>query len=150
VHQHPLGFWMLTRYDEVSTLLRSGLSVEVRHLAPTPQSEMYLELGGDPDGRRGGGLSMLDRDPPDHTRLRKLVAKVFTPRAVAGLEPHIVELVDAALDQIADAGQVNLVETLAFPLPFAVISEMLGVPKSNHERVRELRGILVRSLEPVN
>src|SRR3989442_6501150 len=73
VHQHPLGFWMLTRYDEVSTLLRSGLSVEVRHLAPTPQSEMYLELGGDPDGRRGGGLSMLDRDPPDHTRLRKLV-----------------------------------------------------------------------------
>jgi cytochrome P450 len=96
---------------------------------------------------------MLDRDPPDHTRLRGLVSKVFTPRSVAALEPFVTELVDASLDRLADtasgSGSADLIETLAFPIPFAVISRMLGIPEADHGRIRELSGLLVRTLEPI-
>lgn len=146
VHEHPLGFWLLSTYEEVSGLLRAGLSVEDRHLTGGAVFDQYQELSG------GGGvlnLSMLDRDPPDHTRLRSLVVKVFTPRSIAALEPSIVALVDESLDRIADRGTVDLIQELAFPLPFAVISEMLGMPPTDHVRLRELTGTLVRSLEVV-
>ncbi|MGH3602270.1 MAG: hypothetical protein ACRDQH_18665 [Pseudonocardiaceae bacterium] len=69
------------------------------------------------------GLSMLDQDPPDHTRLRRLVAKAFTRRAIGALEPKIGTFADKALDRIAEAGHGDLVAELAFPLPFAVISD---------------------------
>ncbi len=146
VHEHPLGFWFLTRYDDVAQLLRSGLSVEDRNLADGPIADQYRAFAGE---RNAITLSMLDRDPPDHTRLRSLVTKVFTPRAVTALEPMVVGLVDEALDRIADGGHVDLVDELAFPLPFAVISKMLGTPPTDHVRLRELTGTLVRSLEVV-
>jgi cytochrome P450 len=146
VHEHPLGFWFLTRYDDVNQLLRSGLSVEDRNLADGPVSDQYRAFAGE---RNTVTLSMLDRDPPDHTRLRKLVMKAFTHRAIAALEPMVEGLVDEALDHIADGGRVDLVEELAFPLPFKVISAMLGTPPTDHVRLRELTGTLVRSLEVV-
>ena len=146
VHDHPLGFWFLTRSRRRRPLLRSGLSVEDRSLADGPVADQYRAFAGE---RNTVTLSMLDRDPPDHTRLRSLVTKVFTPRAVAALEPMVAGLVDEALDRIADGGRVDLVEELAFPLPFAVISRMLGTPPTDHVRLRELTGTLVRSLEVV-
>jgi cytochrome P450 len=150
VQNHPLGFWFVSRFDDVSTLLKAGLSVDVGNLAPGPFMEQVEALGMRDDRKHGAlNLSMLDRDPPDHTRLRSLVTKVFTRRAVAALEPQIVELVDAALDRMAEKGSSDLVEELAFPLPFAVISEMLGMPPTDHARIRELSGTLVRSLEIV-
>lgn len=149
VYQHPLGFWVLSRHREVAELLRSRQSVEDANAGPSPLRDLYEATVGNLP-RRALGTSMLDRDPPDHTRLRKLVAKVFTPRAVAALEPRVVELVDGALDRIADARRVDLVEELAYPLPFTVICDMLGMPDTDHERLRELAGTLVRSLEPVN
>jgi cytochrome P450 len=150
VQDHPLGFWFVSRFDDVSTLLKAGLSVDVGNLAPGPFMEQVEALGMRDDRKHGAlNLSMLDRDPPDHTRLRSLVTKVFTRRAVAALEPQIVELVDAALDRMAEKGSSDLVEELAFPLPFAVISEMLGMPPTDHARIRELSGTLVRSLEIV-
>jgi len=94
-------------------------------------------------------LSMLDRDPPDHTRLRRLVSKAFTPRAIQALRPRITELVDGMLDVMAEQRRVDLVDALAFPLPFSVIAEMLGTPSGDHERIRQLSGTVVRSLEPV-
>jgi cytochrome P450 len=145
VQEHPLGFWFVSRHSDVFTLLRAGLSVEDRNLAAGPIRDQYDQLGKD----TSVSLSMLDRDPPDHTRLRSLVAKVFTPRSVAALEPMVTELVDEALDRISDAGSVNLIDALAFPLPFAVISRMLGMPDTDHVRLRELTGTLVRSLEVV-
>jgi cytochrome P450 len=148
VLQHEVGFWLLTRYEDVSELLRSGISVDEGLLAPGPFLDVQNLVYGDRRIRLGG-LSMLDLDPPDHTRLRGLVSKAFTPRAIAALEPHVVELVDAALDRIAEEGTVDLVDALAFPLPFQVISEMLGMPDTEHETLRERTGLLVRSLEPV-
>ncbi|MEQ0560395.1 cytochrome P450 [Amycolatopsis sp. NEAU-NG30] len=148
VQDHPLGFWFVSRFEDVSRVLKAGLSVEVGNLAPGPFSQQ-IEYFGEEGNAGALNLSMLDRDPPDHTRLRSLVTKVFTRRAVAALEPQIVRLVDEALDRMAAKGTSDLVEELAFPLPFAVISEMLGMPPTDHARIRELSGTLVRSLEIV-
>jgi len=149
VYQHPLGFWLLTCYEDVSWLLRAGLSVEDRNLVEGPLTQLREQMRGDQTPRTDG-LSMLDRDPPDHTRLRRLVSKAFTPRAIQALQPRITALVDAMLDAAERQRRVDLVEALAFPLPFAVIAEMLGTPPADQGRIRELTGTLVRSLEPVN
>ncbi|HVV77811.1 MAG TPA: cytochrome P450 [Mycobacteriales bacterium] len=151
VERHEYGFWALWRHRDVDGLLRSRMSVEDQHVTEHgPLRDVYDEIYDEANhGRRGGGLSMLDRDPPDHTRLRRLVAKAFTPKTVDGLGPVIDSLVEAALDRIEDEGAVNVIDALAFPLPFAVISEMLGMPENDVERLRELSATIVRSLEPV-
>ncbi len=150
VYEHPFGFWLLTRYEDVSWLLRAaGLSVEDGNVAADSLlRQLREEVYGD-GAPRSGALSMLDRDPPDHTRLRKLVSKAFTPRAIAALRPRITDLVDGMLDAMAAQSRVDLVDALAFPLPFSVIAEMLGTPPADHERIRQLSGTVVRSLEPV-
>jgi cytochrome P450 len=149
VYEHPFGFWLLTRYDDVSWLLRAGLSVEDDNVAADSLlRQLRVEVYGD-GAPRAGAVSMLDRDPPDHTRLRKLVSKAFTPRAIEGLRPRITALVDGLLDEMAAEGRVDLVDALAFPLPFSVIAEMLGTPPADHERIRQLTGTVVRSLEPI-
>jgi cytochrome P450 len=149
VYEHPFGFWLLTRYDDVSWLLRAGLSVEDDNVAADSLlRQLRAEVYGD-GAPRAGAVSMLDRDPPDHTRLRKLVSKAFTPRAIEGLRPRITALVDGLLDEMAAEGRVDLVDALAFPLPFSVIAEMLGTPPADHERIRQLTGTVVRSLEPI-
>ena len=149
VYEHPLGFWLLTGYEDVFWLLRAGLSVEDRNLAEGPMTQLRDQMRGE-GVERAEGLSMLDRDPPDHTRLRRLVSKAFTPRAIAELRPRIAELVEGMLDEAERKGKVDLVEALAFPLPFAVIAEMLGTPPADQDRIRQLTGTVVRSLEPVN
>src|SRR5438105_53002 len=121
VHESPFGVWLLSRYADVAALLRSHLSVDPRNVTTPQFVEEYNRRE-----RHDRELSMLDRDPPDHTRLRSLVTKVFTPRSIAALEPMIAGLVDQALDRIADEGGAELVGALAFPLPFEVISRMLG------------------------
>jgi len=150
--RHPLGFWLLTRYEDVSGLLRAGMSVEDRNITDRQWIELREQLYGE-EAAGSRGISMLDRDPPDHTRLRRLVSKAFTPRAVEALRPRITGLVDEMLDAAERQGpraRVDLVDALAFPLPFAVIAEMLGTPPADHERIRQLSGTVVRSLEPVN
>jgi cytochrome P450 len=147
VYRHPLGFWLLTGYEDVSWLLRSGLSVEDGNITDRQLLDLREQIRGDELPRRG--VSMLDRDPPDHTRLRRLVSKAFTPRAVEALRPRITALVEEMLDAAEQQGRVDLVDALAFPLPFAVIAEMLGTPPADHERIRRLTGTLVRSLEPI-
>jgi len=148
--RHPLGFWLLTRYEDVSALLRANMSVEDRNVTDRELIELREQMFGEEAQARARNRSMLDRDPPDHTRLRRLVSKAFTPRAIEALRPRITALVDEMLDAAGRQGQVDLVDALAFPLPFAVIGEMLGTPPADHERIRQLSGTVVRSLEPVN
>jgi cytochrome P450 len=123
--------------------------VEIGNLAPgSPLDQMRQAMYGDAmPGMRN--QSMLDRDPPDHSRLRRLVSKAFTPRAIDALSPRIAGLADEMLGAMERQRHADLVQTLAFPLPFAVIAGMLGTPPADHGRIRELTGILVRSLEPV-
>lgn len=149
VEHNELGFWALWRYADSFEVLRAKMSVQddkVIHVGPMADvyEQVYAEKGLD-----SGVKSMLDLDPPDHTRLRKLVSKAFTPRTIDQLTPAVEKLVDEALDRIEDAGSVNLIDALAFPLPFTVISLMLGMPDTDTEKLRELSGTVVRSLEPV-
>ena len=115
------------RYDEARQALNdSRLS-----------KDMLLAMAGTSDvvavGLPGVALAqhMLTMDPPDHTRLRRLVATAFTPRRVESLRPRVQELVDDLLDDVARAGPdavVDLVSAFAFPLPYTVICELLGIP----------------------
>jgi len=97
----------------------------------------------------GLGLSMLDRDPPDHTRLRGLVSKAFTPKALESLRPRIQQIVDGLLDQIERRGEMDLIEEFAYPLPVIVICEMLGVPVEDHERFKHWGLDIARGLDAI-
>ncbi len=129
VHRSPLGFWVLTRYEDVVASLR-----DPRFAKEAIAAYVAARFGIAPPGV---GLSMLDRDPPDHTRLRGLVSKAFTPRVVDGLRPHIQEIVDGLLDQARDRGAMDLIEDFAYMLPVRVICEMLGVPVEDRERFKD-------------
>ncbi|HEY0225515.1 MAG TPA: cytochrome P450 [Mycobacterium sp.] len=87
-------------------------------------------------------------DPPDHTRMRKLVSKAFAPRVVSALQPEITALVDGLLDQIAERGRFDVVEDFAYPLPVAVICRLLGVPIEDEPQFNHASALLAQSLDP--
>jgi cytochrome P450 len=148
VHQSPFGIWGLFAYDDILRFLRdSELSVEESHAHPLPLTQLAQEVLGDEAER--GSYAMLNRDPPDHTRLRRLVSKAFTPRMIEGLAPRIEEIVEQSLDSIDGRGSAELIGDLAFPLPFQVITELLGMPDTDTDQLREWSGLVVRTLEPV-
>jgi cytochrome P450 len=87
-------------------------------------------------------------DPPDHTRLRKLVSKAFAPKVVSALQPEIAALVDGLLDRIAGKGEFDVVEDFAYPLPVAVICRLLGVPLDDEPRFSQASAVLAQALDP--
>ncbi|MBT2392155.1 cytochrome P450 [Streptomyces sp. ISL-1] len=119
-----LETWLVTRYEDgLAALSDPRLSSDV-HDASDPRLLEQL-----PATERASLLSnMLRTDPPDHTRLRRLVSKAFTARRVAELRPRVQEITDRLLDDIVPAGRADLVADFALPLPVTVISELLGVP----------------------
>ena len=143
------GAQLLTRHAEVFSVLRdSRFSSNSRHQAG---HEQFVELArqlGLSDLQDLFGRVMLFADPPDHTRLRRIVAKAFTLRAVEEMRPRIAAIVDAMLDSVADLGGADLVEALAFPLPVTVISHMLGVPEEDHGMLRGWTAEAVKALDP--
>ena len=88
------------------------------------------------------------KDPPDHTRLRGLVAKAFTPRVIEQLRPQVAKMALGLIDQAIEKGEVDLVEELAYPLPVLVISEMLGIPTEDRFMFRQWSEALARGLDP--
>jgi cytochrome P450 len=148
VHRSPLEVWVLFRYDDIVGVLRdSSLSVQVDNATPTARMQMFAEQA--PEERERGAHSILNVDPPDHTRLRRLVSKAFTPKMVHELRPRIQALVDDALDSMAARGEADVIGDLAFPLPFTVISEMLGMPDGNRDEVRGWSHTLTKTLDPI-
>jgi cytochrome P450 len=150
VHHSPLGVWLLFRHQDVTRFLREpGLSVEDRNAHDTPLTDVVVDTLGEREQR--GEHAMINRDPPDHTRLRRLVSKAFTPRMVQRFRDRVQELVDRSLDAAADRGGMELIDDYAFPLPFQVITDMLGLPDTgvDVDEIRDLSGRLVGSLEPV-
>ncbi|MGX1806180.1 cytochrome P450 [Nocardia sp. NPDC055321] len=142
---------VLSSYRDCATILRHGSAGVDRHYATIPLGPTPVhDLVGDRVGELAGVRSMLFRDAPDHTRLRGLVAKSFTPATVRNLEPRITAIVDAALDRAAERGTFDLVADLAYPLPITVICELLGVPLEDEPRLRHWSTLLARSLDPVS
>ena len=153
VHMSPIGMVMLFRYDDVHRVLRDpGLSVEERNARPLPLTlDADIQALVEERGERGNH-TMLNLDPPDHHRLRRLVSKVFTPRTVEELHPRVQQLVDDHLDTVAarGTGEMDLIADLAFPLPFVVISDMLGIPESrDRNQLREWSGAVVKTFDPI-
>jgi pimeloyl-[acyl-carrier protein] synthase len=140
VHRSPfMDMWVLTRYEDVAFVLR-----DQRFSADRTKWDGVRDVENFQPTR-----SLLSLDPPDHTRLRHLVSKAFTPRVVEQLRPEAQAIVDEALDKAAVRGTMELIEDLAYPLPVAVIARMLGVPEKDWPRFREWSRVLVSSLDPV-
>lgn len=144
VHRSPLGYWILTRYDDIAQFTRlPSLAVEEHNADPVLRNRIERLVGNDTFARR----AILYIDPPDHTRLRRLISAPFAPRAVQRLSDRIVELCDASLDRIAKRGEAELIEDYAFPISFTMISEILGMPAGDHSELRRWASILVGRLE---
>ncbi|MDT7539537.1 MAG: hypothetical protein QOI82_3122 [Actinomycetota bacterium] len=136
-------------YDVITEVLRSDdwragpdedvMPAPVRRLAKWSRDPRALGPVDPP--------SMLVVEPPDHTRYRKLVSKVFTPRAVEALRPQIQAVADGLLDELAGRDEVDLVASYAERLPVAVISQILGVPPEDHARVLRLGHLAAPSLD---
>jgi cytochrome P450 len=143
VHQSPLGFWVLTRYEDCVTALRDP------RFGRDGFAELLSAVYG--DGAEKGALprSMLFRDPPDHTRLRALVSKAFTPRVIEQMREHIQDIVDHLLARAQATGSMDVIADLAYPLPVTVICEMLGVPLADHESIRGWSADIARSLDAI-
>jgi cytochrome P450 len=143
VHRSAFGFWALTRYEDCQYVLRHP-GVGKDFSAAVASMGLEGQMAEEQARFRNDRSNMLVTDPPDHTRLRGLVTRGFTPRTVERLRPSIVRLVDDLLDRFG-TGEVDVVAALAFPLPVTVIGEMLGVPAADRPGLRPL----VRSLTAV-
>jgi cytochrome P450 len=125
IWQNPDGATLLTRFADCEAVLRDPRFSASNDHADPPR----VLADDDPRSLMAGRPEpLIFLDPPDHTRLRKLVSKAFTPRTVERLRPRVQELVDGILDRAADEGGLDVVADLGFELPVIVICEMLGVP----------------------
>jgi len=155
ISKTALGPWLITRWEDVHTLLRKpGTSVEERNIdmgGPTRReqmNELRAQQGAPPMER---SLAILNIDPPDHTRIRKLVAKAFTPRAVERIRDTAGRQVGVILDDLAGRDEpIDLISELAFPLPFSVINEMLGMPEGGDTiQLRAWSHTITQVLDPL-
>ncbi|MGA1244130.1 MAG: cytochrome P450 [Ilumatobacteraceae bacterium] len=148
VHRTPFDTIVLTRYEDVAWTLRSNdFSRDVEANGNEPTDELGMAKRARRRSRTGS-KSILNLDPPDHTRLRRLVSKAFTPSAIERLRPRVQQLVDDVLDRAASQGGFELVDELAFPIPFQVISDLLDMPTNRADELRDWSQIITLALEP--
>jgi hypothetical protein len=139
--------WVLTRHDDILAALGDrAFSSDERNWVRYRRMIGRDVRAGLPDPYADGVISMLRVDPPDHTRLRTLVSKAFTPRAVERLRPRIEAVVAELLDALAGRGTFDLMESFASPLPVVIIGEMLGVAVADRERFRHWSNESIRLL----
>jgi cytochrome P450 len=139
--------WVVSRYDDVVSLLRDPrFSALDRNNRMYPRIRKRLEETGVLAPGEQESFSMLRSDPPEHTRLRTLVNKAFTPRAIERWRGRIVGIVDELLDRLAKQDRVELVSEFAAPVPMLVIAEMLGVPGEDRDRFKAWSYDVVRTL----
>jgi len=149
--QEMMQAWLVTGYDEVQSILKdhAHFSSE-RQRASNRLIAQLMEQQDSGVMRRTA--TMLSVDPPDHTRLRTLVNKAFTPRVVERMRPHIQEIADGLLDAVSDPARLDVVKDLAIPLPIIVIAEMLGVSPSDREQFKawstDIAGVLGSAMQP--
>ncbi len=127
-------FWVLTRYDDCVNMLKMPqVGKEVRKHMPPELLARFPE----PTGPFAAiGRHLLDIDPPDHTRLRSMVHKAFTPGIVENLRPRIQQIADDLIDKMQNKAEVDLIADFGFPLPIIVIAELIGIPSEDRDRFR--------------
>jgi len=146
VHLNAHGAYVASRHADVSLVLRDKrfgkdyVDRTIRRYGPKIMDEPVF---------RNFALTMLQQDPPDHTRLRGLVVKAFTARRVEDMRPRIQHIVDETLDRIIPQGRMDLIEDFAFRLPVTVICDMLGIPVEHREMFYTGARNSGRILEPV-
>lgn len=135
VHQIRLrkSTWILTRFEDADAVLRDN-----QRFGVAGRDYGYIPY-----------ISMLDQDPPEHTRIRNLVSKAFTPRSIAELEPRIRNTVDQLLDRLAGRKRFDLIHEIAYPLPVIIIAEMLGVPPEDREQFNEWSNVASLTVDPL-
>jgi cytochrome P450 len=126
---------LVTRYEDVHLLLRDGRFAKSRYNAMTP--EQLRKQPWVPPMFRPLERNMLDLDPPDHTRLRGLVHKAFTPRLIDQMQKRVQTVADELLDAVARKGRMDLIGDYALPLPLTIITEILGVPTKDHDKFHQ-------------
>ncbi|MGA5660480.1 cytochrome P450 family protein [Bacillus bombysepticus] len=134
VNQVEIGKeWLITRYEDALPLLKDNrLKKDWTNVFSQDIKNMYLSV----DNSDHLTTHMLNSDPPNHSRLRSLVQKAFTPKMIAQLDKRIERIADDLISDIERKGTLNLVDDYSFPLPIIVISEMLGIPKEDQAKFR--------------
>jgi len=143
VHRLPDGSYFLTRYDHL---------VEIYRDAAVWSSDKTIDFKpkfGDSLLYEHHTTSLVFNDPPIHTRVRKLLAPTFTPRALAALQPRIEELVDRLLDAAADRGTFDVIDDFAAAIPVQLIGDLLGIPQTERAPLRNWSLKILGALEPV-
>ena len=146
MHRSDFGFWVLTRHDDVSQVIR-----DPRFRVAFSREGSRSQLG---DGAAFAYVSrrMSNYNPPDHTRLRSLVTKAFTVKRVESMRPHIQAIADELLDRVRARRQIDVLEALAHPLPSLIICEMLGVPEADRSRfsawTEDIAFLIAFTIEP--
>jgi cytochrome P450 len=137
LYHEPTDHWLVSRYSDVNALLRDrrlgrtylhlASHEEMGHVEPPPNQDPFWWLISN---------GILDMEPPQHTRVRRLVSKAFTPRTVERLRPTIQSITDGLIDRVSGAGGFDLIADIAEPLPVTVIAELLGIPEADRGLLR--------------
>ncbi len=139
MHKNGSRSWLITRHEDVLAVLKDPrftknyLRVaDVEYISQLTEVDRFMTN------------NLLALDPPDHTRLRALVQKAFSPRLIRAMRPRIQAITDSLLDAVQDQGRMELIADYAFPLPIQVIAELLGIPTEDKEKFRHWSGIVIR------
>jgi cytochrome P450 len=145
VHRSPFGYWVLSRHQDVDVILRDS-----RGGSNFPCDEAWARHRGGPESPivRSTMQWMMMLDGPAHRRLRTIMGRVFTTRAVERLRPHIAAVVDGLIDEIGE-GEIDLVKDLALPLPIMVIGELLGIPRADRYQCRAWTDRIGHVIDPI-
>lgn len=128
IYVEGLDAWLLTTYEDALWLFKDPRFTKDRRKFPE------LEAQQDESWGTFAMRNLLMVDPPDHTRLRRLVSKAFTPRMIEHLRPQIQQITDDLLDAVQEQGAMDLIADFAYPLPLTVISDLLGIPERDRQR----------------
>jgi cytochrome P450 len=139
--------WIVTTYDDVNMILKDARFIrDRRKLFPAQDAQGLSQESLSVNRFLRWRRDLLMVDPPDHTRLRRLVSKAFTPRMIEQLRPRIQEIADDLLDKVQTQGTMDLIKDFASPLPITVISEMLGIPVQERAPFRDWTQTLLAAL----
>lgn len=145
VHMSVLGVWIISRYADVVQALRDPrFSSAQSHISRYSKQQGTLSPVAALSGQ-----CLFFRDPPDHTRLRKLVSKAFNARAIEKMRPRIEEFVNELIDRVEGAGKMDIITDFSRPLPVRTISELLGIPETDRSQLKQWSHWLAHIFDPM-